>query len=50
MVRKQIIVTQGDYPSVDGEYLSVETTEIQKGYEPPIHDFTIEQDGEDYAA
>ncbi len=48
--KEQTIVTQGDYPSVDGEYLSVETTEVQKGYEPPIHDFTIEQDGEDYAA
>jgi uncharacterized membrane protein YphA (DoxX/SURF4 family)/peroxiredoxin len=48
--REQTIVTQGDYPSVDGEYLGVETTEVQKGYEPPIHDFTIEQDGEDFAA
>ncbi len=48
--KEQTIVTQGDYPSVDGEYLGVETTEVQKGYEPPIHDFTIEQDGEDYAA
>ena len=25
------------------------TEEIQKGYEPPVHDFTIEQDGEDFA-
>jgi peroxiredoxin len=48
--KEQTIVTQGDYPSVDGEYLSVETTEVQKGYEPPIHDFTIEQDGEDFTA
>ncbi len=48
--KEQIFVTQGDYPSVDGEYLGVETTEVQKGYEPPIHDFTIEQDGEDFAA
>jgi peroxiredoxin len=41
------IVTNGEYPAVDGEFIGVETTEIQKGYEPPIHDFTIEQNGED---
>ncbi|MEM9868170.1 MAG: DoxX family protein, partial [Bacteroidota bacterium] len=28
-------------------FVGVETTEIQKGYEPPIHDFTIEKNGED---
>ncbi|MEX0290659.1 MAG: BT_3928 family protein [Flavobacteriaceae bacterium] len=44
---EKVIVTNGDYPTVDGEFIDVETTEIQKGYEPPIHDFTIEQDGED---
>lgn len=44
---EEIIVTNGDYPTVDGEFVGVETTEIQKGYEPPIHDFTIEKDGED---
>uniref|UniRef100_UPI0035944E8C BT_3928 family protein n=1 Tax=Pricia sp. TaxID=2268138 RepID=UPI0035944E8C len=47
---EKIIVTQGDYPSVDGEFIDVETTEVQKGYEPPVHDFTIEQEGEDFAA
>ena len=47
---EKVIVTQGDYPTVDGEYIDVVTTEVQKGYEPPIHDFTIEQDGEDMAA
>ncbi len=47
---KQTIVTNGDYPAVDGEFVGVETTEIQKGYEPPIHDFTIEQQGEDMSA
>ncbi len=45
---EQVVVTNGDYPSVDGEFIGVETTEIQKGYEPPIHDFTIEKDGEDF--
>ncbi|TKD62305.1 BT_3928 family protein [Flavobacterium sp. ASW18X] len=43
-------VTNGDYPTVEGEFVGVETEEIQKGYEPPIHDFTIEQEGVDYAA
>ncbi|MEM7381956.1 MAG: BT_3928 family protein [Bacteroidota bacterium] len=47
---EKVIVTNGDYPTVDGELVDVETTEIQKGYEPPIHDFTIEQQGVDYAS
>jgi len=45
----KIYITEGDYPSIDGEFIDVETTEIQEGYEPPIHDFTIEQEGQDYA-
>ena len=47
---EKVIVTNGDYPTVEGEFIDVETTEVQKGYEPPIHDFTIEQDGEDLTA
>jgi len=47
---EKVVVTNGDYPKVDGEFIGVETTEIQKGYEPPVHDFTIEQNGEDFAA
>ena len=47
---EKVIVTNGDYPSVDGEFIGVETEEVQKGYEPPIHDFSIERDGEDFAA
>ena len=47
---EQTIVTNGDYPTVDGEFIGVETTEIQKGYEPPIHDFTIEKQGQDMSA
>jgi len=47
---EKVIVTNGEYPSVEGEFVDVETTEIQKGYEPPIHDFTIERDGEDFAS
>lgn len=46
---EKIVVTNGDYPQVDGEFIGAETTEIQKGYEPPVHDFTIEQNGEDFA-
>ncbi len=45
---EKIIVTNGDYPTVDGEFIDVKTTEIQKGYEPPIHDFTIERGGADF--
>ena len=47
--KEETVVTNGEYPQVDGTFLDVETTEIQKGYEPPIHDFTIEQAGEDMA-
>jgi uncharacterized membrane protein YphA (DoxX/SURF4 family)/peroxiredoxin len=46
----KIYTTNGDYPSVDGEFIDVETTEIQAGYELPVHDFTIEQEGEDFAS
>lgn len=41
------VVTNGDFPNEEGEY-EVETKLIQKGYEPPIHDFTMERDGEDF--
>lgn len=47
---EQIIVTNGEYPNAEGEFVGVETTEIQKGYEPPIHDFTIEREGQDYTS
>ncbi|MFT5230263.1 MAG: putative membrane protein YphA (DoxX/SURF4 family) [Planctomycetota bacterium] len=44
----QIVTTQGDYPQIDGKFVEVETIEVQAGYEPPVHDFTMERDGEDY--
>ena len=47
---EKIITTNGDYPKVEGEMLGVETTEIQAGYEPPIHDFSMERNGQDYTA
>lgn len=45
---EQIVITNGDYPSVEGEFIDVETKIIKAGYEPPIHDFAIEKNGVDY--
>ncbi len=42
------ITTRGSYPDVDGDYVSVETETVEEGYEPPIHDFSMERDGEDH--
>lgn len=46
--QEKIITTNGEYPQVDGKFISTETEMIQEGYEPPIHDFTMERDGEDF--
>ncbi|MBC2839798.1 BT_3928 family protein [Robiginitalea sp. SC105] len=47
---EKIITTNGAYPQVDGEFIEVaDTREIQAGYEPPIHDFTVEREGVDFA-
>lgn len=46
--KEEVITTQGDYPTVEGEFLRVDTEQVSEGYEPPIHDFSIEKDGEDY--
>jgi len=45
---EKVVTTNGDYPQVDGEFIGVDTKEIQAGYEPPIHDFTIEREDVDY--
>ncbi|MEW7280138.1 BT_3928 family protein [Aquimarina sp. 2201CG1-2-11] len=45
---EKIITTSGDYPKVDGNFIEVETEMIDKGYEPPIHDFAIEKNDVDY--
>lgn len=37
-------VTNGSYPTVDGEYVGVETKVIKEGYQPSILDFSIETD------
>jgi uncharacterized membrane protein YphA (DoxX/SURF4 family) len=46
--QEKIVTTNGDYPKVDGEFIGVDTKEIQAGYEPPIHDFAIEREDTDY--
>ena len=45
---EQVFTTSGAYPAVEGEFLEVDTELVQKGYEPPIHDFSIEKDGENH--
>lgn len=46
--KEEVITTNGEYPQIDGELINTETEMIQEGYTPPIHDFTMERDGEDY--
>lgn len=48
--KEKTVTTQGSYPQVDGEFIEVETELVQKGYEPPIHDFAIEKNGEDFTS
>jgi uncharacterized membrane protein YphA (DoxX/SURF4 family) len=45
---ERIYTTRGAYPAVEGEFIEVETELVQKGYEPPIHDFSIEKNGENH--
>lgn len=45
---EKIVVTHGDYPDVDGTFVDVDTKKLKEGYTPPITDFSIERDGEDY--
>lgn len=44
---EQTFVTNGSYPTVDGDYVGVKTKLIDEGYIPPIQDFSIESDSED---
>jgi len=44
---KQKIITDGSYPDVNGDYVSVETKVIKEGYQPSILDFSIESETED---
>lgn len=45
---EKIIKTNGSYPTVEGDFVSVETKVIEEGYTPPIVDFSIEKDGDDF--
>ncbi|TYB79460.1 BT_3928 family protein [Bizionia myxarmorum] len=44
---KKEFVTDGSYPTVNGEYVGVESKIIDAGYEPPVVDFSIETEDED---
>ena len=46
--KEKTITTQGSYPKVDGELMTYETELVDEGYIPPIHDFSLEKNGEDY--
>ena len=45
--KEKIVSTSGEYPSTNGEFVSVETELLEKGYEAPIYDFSMELNGED---
>lgn len=47
---EKLITTSGDYPKTTGDFIGVTTEVVSEGYEPPIHDFSIEKDGEDYTS
>ena len=48
--QEKIITTTGQYPKTTGDFVGVTTEVVSKGYEPPIHDFSIEKAGEDYTS
>ncbi len=49
-VDKVFVNTTGAYPSVTGDFVSLVSKEISAGYEPPIHDFTMEDaNGTDFS-
>ena len=45
---EKIYTTQGSYPNVDGELVSYETEVIDEGYIPPIHDFSLVKNDENF--
>jgi len=47
---EEVFHTDGSYPTVDGEFIGVETTLEQEGYIAPIHDFSLEKDDQDFTA
>lgn len=44
---EKTFVTDGSYPSVEGEFIEVETEVVEEGYSPPVVDFSIETEDED---
>lgn len=44
--KEEIHTTNGSYPTVEGEFVSVDTKVIKEGYEPPVKDFSIESENE----
>lgn len=44
--KQQTITTDGSYPNVEGDFVSVDSKMISEGYQPPIYDFSIESDDE----
>lgn len=48
--KEKTVVTQGNYPNVNGELITYKTELVDPGYIPPIHDFSLEQNGRDYTA
>jgi hypothetical protein len=45
---EKTITTQGSYPEVDGVLIDYKTELVDEGYVPPIHDFMLEKDGQDF--
>lgn len=46
--QEKTLTTHGSYPTVDGKFISVETRLLTPGYIPPIHDFAVLKNGENY--
>lgn len=44
---EKVITTNGSYPSVNGDFVSVDTKMLDEGYRPPVVDFSIESENED---
>ncbi|MGA1227046.1 MAG: BT_3928 family protein [Tamlana sp.] len=43
---EKVITTNGSYPSVEGDFVSVDTKVVEEGYIPSIQDFSIESENE----
>lgn len=44
---EKVISNNGAYPSIEGDFVSVDTKVIEEGYQPPVVDFSIESNDED---